>query len=293
MKPRLGISFSGGLTSAVMSKLCVAQFREPHDISITFANTGCEHEATLDFVNKCDKHFNWGVVWIEAVVQPQKGKGIRHKVVDYETAARYGEPFEEYIKKYGLPDRNHPSCTSRLKEDAMYAYRRDELGWDKNTYYTAVGIRADELDRISTKRKKKRLIYPLADAGWTKQDVIREVSTWPFQLELPGEHYGNCVACWKKSFRKLMTLARDDESLFDFPVRMEREHARTNNTDGHERVMFRTRKSALDIIEMARTMDFEPYQDGVTGPGVIGGKYDLFLDTGSSCGESCEIGADD
>ena len=82
MKPRLGISFSGGKTSAVMSKLCFDKFRETHDISITFANTGCEHEETLKFVDQCDKHFNWGVVWIEAVVQPQKGKGILHKVVD-------------------------------------------------------------------------------------------------------------------------------------------------------------------------------------------------------------------
>ena len=66
MKPKLAISFSGGRTSAVMTKLCVEKFKDTHDIAIIFANTGCEHENTLDFVNKCDKHFGWGVVWIEA-----------------------------------------------------------------------------------------------------------------------------------------------------------------------------------------------------------------------------------
>lgn len=32
MKPRLAISFSGGRTSAVMTKLCLERYRESHDI---------------------------------------------------------------------------------------------------------------------------------------------------------------------------------------------------------------------------------------------------------------------
>jgi len=39
-KPRLAISFSGGRTSAVMTKLCVDKFSNTHDIEITFAHTG-------------------------------------------------------------------------------------------------------------------------------------------------------------------------------------------------------------------------------------------------------------
>ena len=293
MKPKLGISFSGGETSGVMTRLCVDKFSESHDIAITFANTGQEHESTLKFVNDCDKHFGWNVVWIEAVVNPEKGKGIRHKVVTYETAARNGEPFEAYIEKYGMPDRNHNHCTSRLKEDVMYSYRRDVLGWHHSEYFTAIGIRADEMDRISTKRKEKRLVYPLADAGWTKEDVKAEIKSWPFQLELKGEHYGNCTWCWKKSFRKLMTLAKDSPEVFDFPTRMEAKHGWTNNTGEHERVMFRGRRGAVDIIEMAKTEKFEPYVDIESDLLFSCASYDVFLDTGSSCGESCEIGADD
>lgn len=276
-----------------MTKLCVEQFSQSHDLSITFANTGCEHEATLEFVNKCDKHFGWGVVWLEAVVTLGKRVGIRHKIVDYETASRYGEPFEQYVEKYGLPDRNHNHCTSRLKEDVMYAYRRDVLGWKRGTYDTAIGIRADEMDRMSSKMKEKRLVYPLATAGWTKEAVKRECESWPFDLQIPGDHLGNCTWCWKKSLRKLMTLANEHPHVFDFPKHLESKHGWTNNTGDHKRVMFRERRSAVDIIEMARTTEFEPYRDEKHPDFFREPKYDIFLDTGSSCGESCEIGADD
>lgn len=276
-----------------MTKLCVDQFASTHDISVTFANTGAEHENTLKFVDQCDRHFGWNVAWIEAVVNPDKGKGIRHRVVTFENASRNGEPFEAYIEKYGMPDMNHNHCTSRLKEDVMYAYRRDVLGWGRSTYWTAIGIRSDEVDRVSSKRIENKLLYPLVEAGWTKEDVKEECKKWPFDLDLKGEHYGNCVWCWKKSFRKLLTLAKEDESVFDFPIRMEAKHAWTNNTGDSDRVMFRSRRKAIDIIELARTLDFEPYSDIDQAQMFSSASYDLFLDTGSACGESCEIGADD
>jgi|TARA_R110000764_G_scaffold238676_1_gene336216 hypothetical protein len=313
MKPKLAISFSGGRTSAVMTKLCVDKFSETHDIAITFANTGCEHDNTLKFVDQCDKHFGWNVVWVEAVVNPEKGKGIRHRIVTFETASRNGKPFEDYIKKEGLPGPSNPGCTTRLKELPMNSYLKRELGW--SGYWTAIGIRADEIDRVSEKRIEKKFVYPLVDAGWTKEDVKRECASWPFDLDLKGEHYGNCTWCWKKSLRKLMTLAKDDVWIFEFPLRMEFEHPRKytsttlvyGNGDlyaGEEEVVdrieeikdtkiFRNNLSTIDIVEMARTKDFEPYVDidqldfGFSRP-----NYDVFLDTGSACGESCEIGAD-
>jgi len=296
MKPKLAISFSGGRTSAVMTKLCVEKFSETHDIAITFANTGCEHENTLKFVDQCDKHFGWNVVWVEAVVNPEKGKGIRHKVVNFDTASRNGEVFEDYVAKYGLPGPTHPQCTSRLKEEVMYDHRRS-MGWKKGSYWTAIGIRADEMDRMSESRIEKQFVYPLVDAGWTKEDVKRECASWTFDLDLKGEHYGNCTWCFKKSLRKLLTLALDDESLFDFPRMLESKYQLVRDGD-YEREgdhkIFRKHMSTVDIVEMARSKDFEPYVDvdqldfGFSQP-----SYDVFLDTGSACGESCEIGADD
>ena len=291
-KTKLAISFSGGRTSAVMTKLCVDKFKDTHDIAIVFANTGCEHENTLKFVNDCDQHFGWGVVWIEAVVNPEKGKGIRHKVVTYETASRNGEPFEDYIKKEGLTGPSNPGCTNRLKELPINSYLRRDLGW--SDYWTAIGIRSDEIDRVSQKRLDKKLLYPLVEAGWTKEDVKAECASWSFDLDLKGEHYGNCVWCWKKSLRKLMTLAKDDAWMFEFPRRMEWEHERTNLQNGNEgRKIFRNNLSTVDIIELARTGDFEPYRDIDQTQMFSSASYDVELDTGSACGESCEIGADE
>ena len=57
--------------------------------------------------------------------------------------------------------------------------------------------------------------------------------------------------------------------------------------------MFRGNMTTVDIIEMARTKDFEPYVDIDQTQMFSQANYDVFLDTGSACGESCEIGADD
>lgn len=280
----------------MMTKLCVDKFSETHDIAITFANTGCEHDNTLKFVDQCDKHFGWNVVWVEAVVDPVKGNGIRHKVVTFETASRNGEPFESYVAKYGLPGPTHPQCTSRLKEEVMYDHRRS-MGWKKGSYWTAIGIRFDEMDRMSESKIEKQFVYPLVDAGWTKEDVKTECAKWPFDLDLKGEHYGNCTWCFKKSLRKLLTLAVDDEDIFAFPKMLEGKYQLVRDGDydrDGEHKIFRKHMSTVDIIEMARTKDFEPYADidqldfGFSPP-----SYDVFLDTGSACGESCEIGADE
>ena len=125
-KEKLTISFSGGRTSAVMTKLLLEKYRDEKEIIVTFANTGCEHPDTLRFINDCDKEWNFNVVWIEAVVTHEKNVGIKSKVVNYETAARNGEPFREYIKKYGIPNRSYPQCTGRLKTEPMRHYLKTQ-----------------------------------------------------------------------------------------------------------------------------------------------------------------------
>jgi 3'-phosphoadenosine 5'-phosphosulfate sulfotransferase (PAPS reductase)/FAD synthetase len=208
VKPRLAISFSGGRSSAMMLWLCLQKYRDTHDILITFANTGCEHEETLRFVDAVDRHFADGkVVWIEAVIGG-KGVGPRAKVVDYKTASRNGEPFEAAIQKHGVFNASMPNCTGRLKVEPMRAYLRDVADWDRQSYDTAIGIRADEIDGEASLQARDRLLYPLIDAGITKADVKRFMSQFNWDLNLPGEHYGNCVWCWKKSLRKLATVAK-------------------------------------------------------------------------------------
>lgn len=290
-KPRIAISFSGGRTSAVMTKLLLEQCRDTHEIIVTFANTGCEHPATLDFVRDCDKHFGFGTVWLEAVVNPETGKGIRHRVVTYETASRAGEPFRDYIAKHGLPNASSPACTGRLKEDVMQSYVK-AIGWKLKTFDWAIGIRADEIDRMSSKMGERRFIYPLVKAGYTKERVIQECRTWPFDLRLPGEHYGNCVWCWKKSNRKLFTVAKNNPEFFIFPAMMDMIYSKYRNREAGQspqgdRRMFRQHRNTFDIIRLAREGNFEEFTDKNQL------EFDPRYDVGSGCGESCEIGSDE
>lgn len=268
---------------------------DSREIVITFVNTGKEEEATLDFVDAVDRNFcrprGHRVIWLEAVIRPGR-KGPAAKEVAYETADRTGAPFEAAIAKYGIPCQSHPQCTSRLKEEPMNWYRRNVIGWLPGTYDTAIGIRADEIDRVSSKKEEKRFIYPLADWGWRKRDVSQYMARFEWDLKIPGDHHGNCDCCWKKSLRKLLTRAKEDPNVFAWWGRMERKYGMISNGEPQQepRVFFRENRSAQDIITLAQTKDFQPYEDDKYDNPEL---FDRWWDTGSACGESCEIGADD
>jgi len=291
-RPRLAISFSGGRSSAAMLYLCLKKYKESHNIMITFANTGCEHEETLRFVDAVDCNFADGrVVWVEAVIGPA-GVGPRAMVVDYKTASRNGEPFEDAIRKHGVFNPSFPQCTWRLKVEPMNAHLK-ACGWDSGTYDTAIGIRADEIDRKSKNAKDNRIVYPLVDDGWAKRDVNRFMAQFDWDLKLPGEHYGNCVWCWKKTLRKLATVAKHTPEAFDFPRRMESQYGHIHkNEKGQEnpRVFFRKHMSTDDILQIGRSGNFKEYRDAeFIQPGLFDDQWDI----GGGCGDSCEIGSDE
>ena len=292
-KPRLSVSFSGGRTSAVMTKLCLEKYGNTHDIQVTFANTGCEHPDTLRFVDACDRNWGFQTVWLEAEVTHEKGIGVRHKIVSYETASRNGEPFEEVVRKYGIFNPVKPSCTTRLKTDVMESYLRS-LGWvrgKKINYDTAIGIRADEMDRISCRAKEARFVYPMVDAGWTKQMVIDYMKQFEWDLAIP-EHLGNCTWCWKKTLRKHLTLAQDHPEVFNFPAKMEEKyghahpHMKGKRPQDGKRVFFRQFLSAEDILKKAQTEQFVRFDDPNFDPRK---HWDESLDRQTGCNESCEV----
>lgn len=297
-KPKLAISFSGGRSSAVMTRLCLDKYGPTHEIVVAFANTGCEHSATLDFVKACDDNWGFNTVWLEAVVSPEKGVGVRHKVVNYETASRNGEPFEAAIAEYGIFNQINKSCTTKLKVLPMESYL-SSIGYRigaKLNYTTAIGIRADEIDRMSIEQERRGLIYPLVDAGITKAKVNAIMAEQPWDLKIPNDAFGNCQWCWKKSDRKLYTLAKLDPTVFEFPARMEREYGlvktgaeyKATSPDGR-RHFFRGHRDTTDIIREANAkQNLILYTDQVQSS-----IFDELLDLGGSCSDGCEIGADD
>ena len=243
-----------------------------------FANTGQERKQTLDFVNACDLFFNLNLVWVEALVHHGIRKGTTHSVVTYATADKDGRVFEDHIKKYGIPNKAFPHCTRELKLRPIASYARS-LGWKPGSYDTAVGIRADEIDRMSEGAKEKRLIYPLVQLGMTKQSIIQWWKAMPFDLDLK-EHQGNCAWCWKKSNRKLLTLIHESPEIFDFPRQME---ARYGTMRGPRINFFRSNNSVEDLFKLAA----EPFDPCVEG--AVQSATQAELDTSNGCSESCEV----
>ena len=279
-KPKLFISFSGGRTSGFMAWHLIENYRDQFDIQVVFANTGSEREETLKFVDQCDKHFGWGITWVEAVTHHGERKGSTHRVVTYETASRNNEPFESMIEEYGIPNQAYPHCTRELKTNAMRSFIKS-LDWKQWT--TAIGIRADEVDRINPKFRELRFWYPLIGMEVTKQDVKRWWRKQPFDLELQ-EHQGNCAFCWKKSLRKHLTLIKETPEIYDFPRRMEAEHGLSgHNVDGNPRVFFRQNMSTNDLFALAK-QPFTPFVESDDWK-----QETLFdLDAPNGCSDSCE-----
>lgn len=282
---RLCISFSGGETSALMSKIIMERIADEYDkIVCVFANTGQENEETLEFVDRCDKAFGLGVVWVEAVVSPVHGEGTRHQVVSLATADRAGRVFESVIDKYGIPNPDYPHCTRELKGNPIRSYLRS-IGWQVGTYDTAVGIRADEIDRISPTAKEQRLIYPLVSSfPHTKPTVNAFWERQAFRLELKG-YQGNCKWCWKKSLRKHLTIISETPEAYDFPDRMEREKAECGAGDAR-RVFFRGHRTTQDLRLLAATTLFTPATDDARQ---YQPEFEFEMDAANGCEESCEV----
>lgn len=272
MPRRLLISFSGGRTSAYMSAMLKRSADLLYDeIAFVFANTGAEHEETLRFVDRCDKHFGLGVVWVEAEVH-QGRVASTHRIVTFESASRSGEPFRDVVAKYGVPNKSYPHCTRELKLNPIHSYI-DSLGWCE--YETAVGIRADEKRRVK-RGGRYNIVYPLAD--WlpvTKADVNSWWEKQPFDLQIP-EHMGNCVWCWKKSLKKLALVAHEDRSAFDLPHELERQYGHIGRHG--RRVFFRENR---DTVALLNVID-------MTNPAQLA-REPLRGDEDAGCSESCEL----
>lgn len=301
---RLFISFSCGETSALMLATILFGWRDRYDdIKVVFANTGQENEETLVFVDKVARLWNIDIVWVEAVVHPGVRKAPTHRIVTFETADRTGRPFEDHIAKYGIPNYKFKDCTRGLKLRPIESYLRS-VGWEVGSYDSAVGIRADEADRMSSQAKSRRLKYPLLSEFPTSKPMVNTFwQAQPFRLELKG-YQGNCKWCWKKSFRKHITLILEDPAVYDFPRRMEAtyglvgaEFQKTPEQQlkplpaGYRRVFFRGNVDTAGLFEMAanRKGAFVPAPDDAN----VYLDFDANLDVGGGCEESCEVFADE
>jgi hypothetical protein len=216
-----------------------------YDKLFVFANTGKEKEETLKFIDQCDKHWGLGVVWLEAKINKEKGKGTDFKVVDFKTASRNGEPFEEMLKAYPMPNPFVSNCTRELKQTPMNKYIKS-LKYKE--VLTAIGIRYDERHRKSNTAKEQNIIYPLCDDIKVDSNFIR--SWWDkqcFDLELK-DYEGNCDLCFKKSLRKRLTIIKENPSSAKWWLDMEKKYG----TEQYPRFDLRTNKTIDEIIDLSK-----------------------------------------
>jgi len=285
---RLICSFSGGRTSAYMTWRVLREWKDDYDdIVVLFANTGLEHEKTLEFVRNCDKYFGFNTVWMEAVTHRVKGVGNSHRIVTFETASRNGEPYEDYVAWYGIPTVKAPKCTDSLKLEPMRHYIRTVLGHTRRDYEQCVGIRVDEIDRMldPDSRRGKGILYPMVTWGVDKTQVREWWSQQDFDLDLP-EHLGNCVTCFKKSERKLKTIAKHHPEYFEPMARMEARHSHVRGEDGVQRRFFRGHQTTADIIASSKN----PFTEWTESTEHQLGLFPIDeQDISNGCTESCEV----
>jgi len=203
------ISFSGGRSSAYLAyKMQFSPEFANIEKHYVFANTGKELEETLVFVDRCDKEFGLNLTWVEAVINPEMGVGCDYKFVDFSTADRTGKPFDDMVKKFGIPNKDFPHCTRELKERPMGKWAKDCFG---DNYIWALGMRADERHR----QKGGSKIYPLITTWPTNERMVRDFwSRMPFDLNLK-DYQGNCDLCWKKSLNKRLTIISENPAIVE------------------------------------------------------------------------------
>ncbi len=281
------VSFSGGETSAYMIGWLLKNYPN-RKYKFVFANTGEENEETLFFAKQVQDYYNIDLVWVEY-------EELSFKIVDFETAYRshnpieiankwQNHPFRKYISKFMIPNKQNMTCTRDLKENPIRRYL-SSIGITKKHYDIAIGIRADEIDRIN------KHYYPLAYAGITKEHIHKYWAKMPFRLEL-DEHQGNCKTCWKKSFRKLATLYKENSSQYDFFKQMRLEYGDyIRPTQAHRLTapmyFFRDNKDIDYIEKLSKEQGFKPFTDIK--------KYNMqtdifdYIDKNNGCIESCEV----
>ncbi len=221
-------SISGGRTSGYMGWRILQAFGGslPPNARFVFCNTGKERPETLDFVERISLEWGVQIHWLEY------RRSAAHKFVEvnYATASRKGEPFDEIISaKQVLPNVVMRYCTEWLKVKISNRFVRHTLGWVPKAggYTNAIGLRADEPARVARLRGSPKTspgenpVAPLAAAGVTLADVRAFWAASPFDLAL-APHEGNCDLCFLKGQGKLLNILHERPDLADWWIEKER-----------------------------------------------------------------------
>ena len=251
------INFSGGRSSGFMlHQLLKYNDGLPANTEVIFNNTGKEREETLNFINEVSIRWSVPITWLEYHWN-ENAKGGKedlkhvHKVVNYQTASRKGEPFEQMIRSTNwLPTVVSRKCTTVLKIDSKRFYLARELGISKNKIRQLIGFRYDEPKRVHRSLLKDCDIeFPMFYAKHTRDHVMSFWEQNDFDLEIPSI-LGNCDLCFMKGKKKIVETMRQNPELADWWIEMET-----------RQVKIAKEKGLLNKLEMAQFFKDCTYED--------------------------------
>jgi len=277
-------SVSSGYSSVMMA-IKLKEWYPNHNIINVMANTSKEREESLYFMNECDKHFKLNLVWLEANFH-EKGIGVTPNIVTYENLKRNGEVFEEGIKKLGIPSKVNKWCNRDMKLEILRKYANSIFG--KDNYSVAVGIRADEIDRVRKDYKTNNVFYPLMDRKISSNDRNRFWKDQPIKITIPA-YKGNCDLCFAKSNRKLMTIIKEDPNLIEWWDRMLKDYSQITIQEkpsyndllkeNNGMSFYRNYNTIQDLVKMAQ----QPFSKATDEYIYENDLFDLEDDCGSGC----------
>lgn len=259
------INFSGGETSGYMLYQILQAHggRVPDNATALFCNTGKELEETLAFVDRVSKEWGVKIHWLEFDFNTSAKGGLKdpkyvHRVVDFDTASRKGEPFDRMLThRHLLPNPTRRSCTSELKVRTVERFMRRDMRITR--YRNIIGIRYDEPRRwIKASMENCMLDHPLQEARVTKAHVKEFWAAQNFGLGLESFE-GNCDGCFLKGRKKLMAMERKRPGTSEWWAQKEREcKAKYYQPDSVDGWRFRLEYSYDDLIHVVNTQpEFE------------------------------------
>ena len=275
---------SAGLTSVMMAIKMKEWYPDCNVVNV-FINTGKEDVRSLEFMNECDKHYNLNLVWLEAIIESKKGIGSNYKLTSFDKLDTKGIIFEEGIKKYGIPSRVNKWCNRELKLVPLEKYANDIFG--KNNWSLAIGLRVDEIDRVSNNYKTNNIFYPPFENKINQRERNKFWKDEPIKLKIKG-YEGNCEFCFEKSKRKRMTIAVENPNKLIWWNEMEQKYS-LKTIDGKEQYnemvenggayFGRMNEPIQKIIEDAK----QPFKKSTDEYIYENDLFDFESDCGSSC----------
>ena len=273
--------------SSIMMGLKLREWYPNHDIVYAMANVSKEREESLVFMNECDIYYKLGINWIEARFNPKRGDGVEYEIVDYKDLKRNGEIYEQGIKKLGIASKINPWCNRDMKLVPLKKFADDIFGLDN--YSIAVGLRADEMDRIKKAYLTNNTFYPLMDKGITSKDRNKFWNKQPIKITIPA-YKGNCDMCFKKSNRKLITIISEEPDRIEWWDKMIKKYSKipidgkpsyNSYAENGGMNFFRGNLSVEELVDMAKN-PFRKANDEYIY------ENDLF-DSEDECGSGCSV----